>query len=258
MKSLEENAQSYFEKAKKAKRKAEGARGALERWKIQRDEPLVKKTEFEEKLNEEKNKPIVVKKWYHKFRWFFTSDDFLVIGGRDATTNEIVIKKHTQKEDLVFHTDMAGSPFFVIQSGGKVISKKAIQETADATCTFSRAFQLGLSTQSVFYVKPDQVSKEAQSGEYLTKGAFMIRGKTTYAENKINLALGITEEQEVMSGPVDAVTKHCKQWIEIRQGKEKVSSVAKKLEKLLSHNDLDAVIRALPAGSFEIVKQRKL
>ncbi|MBS3128132.1 DUF814 domain-containing protein [Candidatus Woesearchaeota archaeon] len=249
MKSLEENAQSYFEKAKKAKKKAEGAHTAIIHWEaqkkklLQEEEKTVQKTPFQ----------TAPKKWYHKFRWFKTSDGFLVLGGRDATTNEIVIKKHTAKEDLVFHTDMAGSPFFVIQSEGRKISQQAIAETADATCTFSRAFQLGLSTQSVFSVQPEQVSKEAQAGEYLAKGAFMIRGKTTYVENKINLALGITPDYEIMAGPYEAVKQHCKTLVRIRQGKEKVSNIAKKIAKQLSYQDLDAIIRALPAGTFDLV-----
>ncbi len=32
-------------------------------------------------------------KWYEKLRWFVTSDNVLVIGGRDAGTNEAVVKK---------------------------------------------------------------------------------------------------------------------------------------------------------------------
>ena len=251
-KSVEENAQTYFEKAKKSKKKLDGALIALEHWKQQKQKLL---TQQEAAFAATKQKPVkydVPSHWYHKFRWFFTSDGFLVVGGRDATTNEIIIKKHTQAQDLVFHTDMAGSPFFVIKSDGKTISKTAIRETADATCTFSRAFQLGIGTQSVFYVKPDQVTKEAQSGEYLTKGAFMIRGKTNYTENKINLAVGITKDHEVMAGPFEAVSVYCKPVVVLRSGKEKVSNTAKKLSRMLSYHDLDTLIRVLPAGSFEI------
>jgi predicted ribosome quality control (RQC) complex YloA/Tae2 family protein len=86
-----------------------------------------------------------------------------VIGGRDATSNEIVIKKHTIASDLVFHTDMAGSPFFVLKSSTdntKGLDQQSIKEAADATCSFSRAWKMGLSTQSVFYVNPEQKSSK--------------------------------------------------------------------------------------------------
>jgi len=59
--------------------------------------------------------PTIVKKrkreWFEKFRWFYSSEGFLVVGGRDATTNEILIKKHTDKDDLVFHTDAINAIF---------------------------------------------------------------------------------------------------------------------------------------------------
>ena len=253
-KSITENAQAYFEKAKKAKKKLEGATKALAHW-TEEKKKQESNVASEKASSQQKNQKIALpSRWYHKFRWFKTSDGFLVIGGRDATTNEIVIKKHTQEDDLVFHTDMAGSPFFVIQAEGKKITPLALRETADATCTFSRAFQLGLSTQSVFYVKPSQVTKEAQQGEYLTKGAFMIRGKTNYIDNTINLAIGITAEGEVMAGPSSAVASHCKKVVRLRQGKEKVSAIAKKIAYHLTYTDLDALIRALPAGTFDIIK----
>ena len=111
-KSIDGNAAAYFEKAKKIKKKIEGAEKALR-------ENLKKMQELEskkEKINLEKTKQNKLKErkreWYEKFRWFISSEGFLVIGGRDSTSNEIVVKKHTEANDLVFHTDMAGSPFY--------------------------------------------------------------------------------------------------------------------------------------------------
>jgi len=166
-----------------------------------------------------------------------------------------VIKKHTEKNDLVLHTDMAGSPFFVIKSDNKKILESTIKEAADATCTFSRAWKLGLQTSDVFYVAPDQVSRKAKSGEYLTKGAFMIYGKTNYVENKVNLAIGITKDNGVMAGPLEAIKKHCEKYLILQQGDEKVSSIAKKINHKFGNSlDLDEIIRALPAGSFRITQ----
>ena len=86
--------------------------------------------EIEKKQQEEqlKQKPKRKKEWFEKFRWFFTSDNMLVIAGRDATTNEIVVKKHTDKHDLIFHTEMAGSPFGVFKTEGKKPSIAIIKE----------------------------------------------------------------------------------------------------------------------------------
>lgn len=40
--------------------------------------------------------------WYEKLRWFVTSDNFLVIGGRDANTNEAVVKKYLDNNVYIF------------------------------------------------------------------------------------------------------------------------------------------------------------
>jgi len=250
-KSVEGNASDYFEKAKKIKKKIKGAEDALEQ-NIKKLEELEKK---KEKAESKEEKQVVARKkeWYEKFRWFISSDGFLVIGGRDATSNEVVIKKHTENNDLVLHTDMAGSPFFVIKANGKKIPESAIKEAADATCTFSRAWKLGLQSSEVFYVSPEQVSKKTKAGEYMGKGAFMVYGKSNYVANKVNLAAGITKERAIMSGPLEAIKKNCENYVVLRQGDEKVSSIAKKINYKLGRNlDLDEIIRALPAGNFRL------
>jgi predicted ribosome quality control (RQC) complex YloA/Tae2 family protein len=249
-KSIEENASDYFEKAKNIKRKVKGAEKAVQK-SIEKLEELEARKERAIGLENKRVKKLRKKEWYEKFRWFFSSDGFLVIGGRDSTSNEVVIKKHTEKNDMVLHTDMSGSPFFVIKAENKKVPKSTIKEAADATCTFSRAWKLGLQSSDVFYVKPEQISKKAKSGEYLTKGAFMIYGKTNYVENKVNLAIGLSKENAVMSGPAEAVKKNCLKYVVLKQGDEKVSSLAKKINYKLGGNlDLDDIIRALPSGGF--------
>ena len=248
-KSVEENASVYFEKSKKLKKKIKGALEAVEVHKNKLKK--LEKEKAREKEDYEKNKEVKLKKeWYEKFRWFFSSENFLVIGGRDATTNEIVIKKHTDKNDIVFHTDLAGSPFFVIKTENKKPGKATLSEVADATVTFSRVFKLGQSSSPVFHVSPEQVSKEAQTGEYLTKGAFMIRGKTNYIDNKINLAVGKLKDGRLMAAPLESINKHCKEFMILQQGDKKTSEIAKKIKHKLNGN-LDDIIRILPAGGID-------
>jgi len=253
-KSIEENASVYFDKAKKAKKKTEGATEALERSR----KKLAKIKKEEAKIVEE----VVIEKrkreWYEKFRWFVSSEGFLVIGGRDATTNEIVIKKHTEKEDIVFHTDMSGSPFFVIKSEGKEIGEATINETGTATAVFSRAWKLGLGTADVFYVTPDQVSKEAQSGEYMSKGAFMIRGKKKYLHPDMDLAVGVNAAGMFISGSFSAVSANAAgEVIKLKQGKGKSSDLAKKMKNKYGLHDNDEIIRMLPAGGIDMPIARR-
>jgi predicted ribosome quality control (RQC) complex YloA/Tae2 family protein len=248
-KSIEKNASLYFDKVKKYKKKILGAKVALDNAQKKKEELLKKEQPI---LDDIETKEKRKKEWYEKFRWFYTSDGFLVLGGRDATTNEIVVKKHTLPEDLIFHTDMAGSPFFILKTDGKEPSKEAIEETAQATATFSKAWKLNLGSSSVFYVKPEQVSKEAQSGEYMPKGAFMIRGKTTYVPNEVSLAIGLYNDT-YMAAPLNSIKANCKEYIDLEQGDEKVSVIAKIIQRRFK-GELDDIIRVLPAGSFNIKK----
>ncbi|MBI1970278.1 DUF814 domain-containing protein [Candidatus Woesearchaeota archaeon] len=251
-KSLEENANDYFEQAKKLRKKAEGAKKAIAVYEDKKAKQLLQQEKAD--ADQQGNAPVKKRtpQWYEKFRWFISSEGFLIIGGRDATTNEMIIKKFTEKHDVVFHTDMAGSPFFVVKTNGKKPGQQTLQEVANATFIFSRAFKLGLGTTSVFYVLPGQVSKEPNPGEYLPKGAFVIRGKTTYLPPSFDLAVGVTEHGAVMAGPASAVKKNCAKQVTLFPGKEKTSDVAKKIKKALGTHDLDEVIRALPPGSVRI------
>ncbi len=252
-KSIEQNAAVYFEKAKKAKKKLEGAKEALK--KIQDRLELLKERQDKEGLALKRTEKIPRKKeWYEKFRWFFSSEGFLCIGGRDATTNDIIIKKHADKDDIVFHTDMAGSPFFVIKANNKKIGLKTMEEAAQATASYSRAWRLGLSALDVFYVRPDQLTKEAGSGEYISKGAFMVKGKTNYMHPVLEIAVGI-KDNRIIGGPVNAVKNNSEKFVVIGQGKEKTSETAKKIKKIIG-GSIDEITFFIPAGGSRIQKTK--
>ncbi|MFH1398930.1 MAG: NFACT RNA binding domain-containing protein [Candidatus Woesearchaeota archaeon] len=244
-KTIEQNAALYFEKAKKSKKKLQGALRALETTKIKL-------------LQQEKSKvktPVIkatrTKKWYDSFRWFVSSEGFLCVGGRDATTNEILIKKHTESNDIVFHTKIEGSPFFVIKAEGKKPGKASLEETAQATASYSRAWRLGLSGVEVFYVTPDQLSKQAPTGEYIGKGAFTISGKMNLMFAAVQIAVGITKDQ-IIGGPVNAIKKNADKYTLLKQGKGKTTAIGKKIQRQIG-GDLDEIIRFIPAGGADLL-----
>ncbi len=255
-KSVDQNAAIYFELAKKAKRKLQGAMKALEDSRKKLAQLQKEEVKFWEEQQqqavERQQKSARKREWYEKFHWFVSSEDFLCIGGKDATSNEIIIKKHTEKDDLVLHTDMAGSPFFVIKNGQQA-GEKTIQEAAQAVAVYSRAWKLGQTMADVFYVKPEQVSKEANPGEYLTKGSFMIRGKTNYLHPQLEYALGLMEGQ-IIGGAEMAVKKQTANYVVVIPGDEQKSSLAKKIKHKLAGGDLDDIITILPAGGGKIKK----
>lgn len=257
-KTVHQNAAVYYEKAKKAKKKLEGAKKALD---ISRQKLAELLKQQEQQAEEEKEfaeqqklvKPIK-KEWYEKFHWFFSSEGFLVIGGRDAITNEIVVKKHTDPKDLVFHTDLQGSPFFVVKTEGKTLGEKTLQETAAATVLYSRAWKLGIGGVKVGWVAPEQVSKTTQHGEYVTRGAFVISGKMNYiGYEDMRFAIG-AKEGKIIGGPYTAIAANADKLLEIVPGEEKPSDVAKAIRKMLGVGSLDEIIRMLPSGGCKINK----
>jgi len=248
-KSLNEIANEYFEKSKKLRRKSENAVKIIDKFKKQLAEIDNKQLQIESREDsKEEARPL---EWFEKFRWFISSEGFLCIGGRDATSNEIVIKKHIDSSDMVFHTESPGSPFFVIKTERKTPGEATIQETAIATASYSKAWKMGVSVTEVFWVTPDQVSKQAPSGEYMPKGAFMVRGKRNFIQSTLGLAIGKLKNGKVMGGPLDAVAKNCESAIKITLGKDKPSDVAKKIAKKINAH-VDDVMRVLPAGGLSL------
>ncbi len=239
-KSLEENASDYFDKAKKARSKISGAKKAILKASEQaKNAPVVT-------LTRQAPKKIRKKAWFEKFKWFFASNEMLVIAGRDATTNEIVIKKHVDEKDAIFHTDAPGSPFVVIKAEKAKIPKEVLQEAADFCACHSRAWKRGVSDTEVYWVTPEQVTKEAKAGEYVPKGAFMVYGKRNYVKPKMELA-ACSYEDTIMIAPVSSIdSKNPEKKVIIKIGSTKVSDAAKKIVKTLGAGEVDDVVRSLP------------
>ena len=253
-KTAEQNAGVYFVKGKKFKKKTEGVTEAVARFEVEKKKLLKQEASVVQRLEKIKPRTDRKKEWYEKFRWFYSSEGFLCIGGRDATTNDIIVKKHTLPGDLIFHTEAPGSPFFIIKAEGKPIGDATKEEVAQAAAAFSRGWKLGVGSMEVYHVTPEQVTKEAKSGEYLTKGAFMVYGKRTYYHPTLEVAVGLLDDGRVMAGPLPAVKKHCKKYLIIRQGDDKVSDIAKKLIHQLGAGTPDEFISALPTGGMRAAK----
>ncbi len=263
-KSVDENAGRYFDKAKKLKKKLEGAKETVELYKKKLEDLKKQEDRYnqqEEAKEKQKQKRQENAKWYHKFHYFTSSEKLTCIGGRDATQNEILIKKHTEKDDWVLHTDMAGSPFFIIKEGQTKGTEQSLNEAAQAVACYSKAWKEGHTTAEVFYVKPEQVTKQAQTGEFLKKGSFMIKGKTTYLRPTIEFAFSKDKNNSLIWGPKEALENNqnleTKDLITIVPGREKKSKIAKQILNEFETGLLDDIVAALPAGGADIKGLKK-
>jgi predicted ribosome quality control (RQC) complex YloA/Tae2 family protein len=256
-KNLEENASAYFDKSKKAKKKIEGLKEALDRFRQEIKELQEKNTDFIEEQSRKKILPKKSEHWYDSYRWFISSEGFLCIGGRDATQNEILIKKHTEPTDLVFHSEITGSPFFIIKTEKKTPGEATLQECAQITASYSRAWRRRLSSAEVYHITPEQVSKTANSGEYLTKGSFMIRGKRTQYHPSVKLTIGL-HDGNIIAGTLASVSSKTNTHFTISPGEHKLSEAAKLLRKALKYEGhLDDIVKMIPSGKTSVEKARR-
>lgn len=258
--SVHQNSQLYYDKAKKISAKIKGALIAIEGTK---------------KLSEKNKTPEVRKKiqklkqkWYEQFRWFFSSDGFLVIGGRDAESNENIVKKYMEKRDIFFHAHVSGSPAVIIKTEGKEVPETTLLEAAQFTVSYSGIWKSGQASGECYWVLPEQVSKTPESGEYVAKGAFVIRGKRNYFKDVLlgaAIGLELNEEKRLIGGPVSAVRKRAQMVVEVEQGEFNQNDISKKIYRFLNEKfedkkliktiaSPDIIAMFLPPGESKVKK----
>ena len=250
-KTVEENATSYFEKSKLARKKINGIKKAIIiTQKIAEKKVVVPKKETRKQ------------KWFEQYRWFFTSDGLLVIGGKNASQNEEIVKKRMDKKDVYFHAEVYGAPHCVVKlSDSKLTSvpEQSMIEAAQFAVTFSKASETGQSSADAYSVKPEQVSKRAPSGTSLGAGAFMIYGERNWFwTTPISCAIGyLSNEKLLMSGPASAVKRKCIHVYELKMGTVEKNKTAKILQEKYAEKGLnfsnEEILSLLPNGKFEIV-----
>ncbi len=54
--------------------------------------------------------------WWEKFNWFISSDGHIVIAGRDAQQNEMLVKRYMRKGDAYVHAEVHGAASCVVKS----------------------------------------------------------------------------------------------------------------------------------------------
>jgi predicted ribosome quality control (RQC) complex YloA/Tae2 family protein len=241
-----------------------------------------------DKIQKQKNKKpsseikiLTNKEWYEKYRWFLSTDDVLAIGGRDSSSNSVLIRRHLTENDYVFHAEVNGSPFFILKNANNKTSadlSQSIIETAQATVSFSRSWKDNLSSADAYWVYPTQVKKGAPTGQFLPKGAFIIEGKRNFVKNlEIKLAIGLSfiEDRPLfIVGPFSAILKRSiylrnmmPSGFDVVKASKKIKSdfvdysikneFPERLINHLKHLSIDEIVRILPVGQFKLLPIEK-
>lgn len=62
--------------------------------------------------------PVIMRKpyWFERFHWFISSENYLVLSGRDAQQNELLVKRYLKKGDIYCHADVHGASSCIVKS----------------------------------------------------------------------------------------------------------------------------------------------
>ncbi|XP_058196212.1 uncharacterized protein LOC131312467 isoform X1 [Rhododendron vialii] len=177
--SAHANARRWYEQKKKQESKQEKTISAHEK----AFKAAERKTRLQ--LSQEKTVAAITHMrkvhWFEKFNWFISSENYLIISGRDAQQNEMIVKRYMSKGDLYIHADLHGASSTVIKNHKPEhpVPPLTLNQAGCFTVCHSQAWDSKIVT-SAWWVYPHQVSKTAPTGEYLTVGSFMIRGKKNF------------------------------------------------------------------------------
>lgn len=261
---LTQVANSYYLESKKLKSKLDGLQKAQKEIQKRLDSAKsIKVIESEVKIKRERL-------WFEKFRWSFTRSGHLVIAGRDTYTNEMVVKKYMEDNDLHFHTNIHGSAHTILKNG----QKSDLQDQLDAgliAAIYSRAWNEGFGSVDVYYVNPNQVTKTANSGESLGTGAFVIRGERNWLKKiPLQFTVGVINLKEygyngdyLMVGSKDIfLINNSPFFVELTTGSKQKSDVCNQILKELKIRgfkqfDVNDLLSILPAGPFSLSEKKK-
>lgn len=127
--------------------------------------------------------PIRKQMWFEKFIWFISSDNYLVLGGKDSQQNEMLYRRYLRKGDVYCHAELHGAASVIVKNNPSTpdapIPPATLAQAGSLSVCSSSAWD-SKAGMSAWWVNADQVSKSAPTGEYLPAGSFMVRGKKNF------------------------------------------------------------------------------
>lgn len=96
--------------------------------------------------------------WFEKFYWCVSSDGYLIIGGRDAQQNEMIVKRYLRPGDVYVHADLAGASSVVVRNKSRnaEIPPMTLNEAGSMAVCYSNAWDAKVVV-SAWWVHHEQV-----------------------------------------------------------------------------------------------------
>ncbi len=166
-----------------------------------------------------------------------------------------------EDNDIYVHADLYGAPSTVIKNDGIEISEETINEACQFAICMSRAWPAGISSGTAYWVYPNQVSKTPESGEFISKGSWVIRGKRNYVFNlplELKISLIKYKEYDIPMISPSSTRVESEKWVKIRPGNEKRNNAVEKISKILDvpRDEIEPILP--PGGSVIIETSREI
>ncbi len=218
------SAQEMYEAMKRLQAKLEGNRAAL----AATDSALIRPTASAPRAPAEPKAERTRRFWFEQYRWFLSSEGILVIGGRDAASNDRIVKRYLGERDLYVHADIHGAPSVVVKRpppGSPEPTEVTMREACLWGLAFSKAWRAGRAAGDAFWVTADQVSKTPATGEFVPRGAWVIHG-TKHFERDLPMELGVgtvryESEEPWVVAPVPALAARGRVRLILTPGEER-------------------------------------
>ncbi len=191
------------------------------------------------KLNPKKN--------YRNYRWFFTSEKTLVVGGKSDEQNELVLRYFLKPNYTVLHTSKPGSSFTIIQSNNP--SEKDIEEAAVFCGCFSQQWKTNSKKIDIDIFQGNQIYKLKS----MKLGTFGVKGKKEAMKIKPELVLIIQKGRLRAVPNPDGNSKLAT----IKPGKLNKEEATEKIRKIIRDKfhlpvTKEEIMQAIPSDNLSI------
>eukprot|EP01084_Bolivina_argentea_P206200 352098_1 len=130
--------------------------------------------------------------WFEKFLWFVSSENYLVLSGRDTRQSQILISQYLRPCDVFVHSDIEDAHFCIVRNKdvNSSVSPVAILETGCMAVCRSHAWSSRART-SAWWVNGNEVVQVPSDVENLPIGISVCGKKKFLPPHQLEMGLGL-------------------------------------------------------------------
>lgn len=124
-----------------------------------------------------RHRTITVRKtaWFERFRWFITREGILIVAGRDAQQNELLVRRYLGENDTLVHADVPDAPVVLVKGGAiAAVPPESLSQAGSFCLSLSHAWETKAVT-SAWWAPAASVERSLSPD-----AAYFLRGRKNY------------------------------------------------------------------------------